>query len=1072
MQAFGPYPTVEKIDFSRLAAGGIFLIHGQTGAGKTSILDGICFALFGTSSGDRRSESLRCDLADLDHRTEVTLEFALGPKTYRVMRQPRQAVRKKRSASGGLTLQPPYGELMHLAPNVSDGSSNASGALSTMSNMSNISAVNATSATNWQPIAIGERKTDEAIVELLGMSESQFRQVVVLPQGQFRRFLAASSDERERLLEVLFRTDRFRLVTETLQQRADLVKVELSNDRARLEALLTQLEISTPLGIRDRVSTTQNELESLTESEGKLEALFQQASERQQVALRLSQAVQERLNVELTKRDLDQRLPEVSSLELSIQRERTARPVLEAHATLDKIKREVAELHHEIELQRENLKQCVEKLTIAQKVKDEVERESNSPDSGLDQLKIERERLRETWKNAERLKRESEIENQALQSLAVADSELASRQQSLQTKLLNQNQLKTELASLVEQSREAERLQAQLQLLSKESQEIGDELSGHAVLSQQLDLSESVKARAETELHEKNESVRTLQKSWQLATHLSAAAALAKELKVDTPCPVCGSQSHPQPAHPYAGQAPSFDDVEQARGELQKISDHFAKTLAQCARASEAKEQLLTKIRARATVNSAEGGSSEQQIFEKIKLRSDELKPLLASIAAQLTSLAKAEQSAEKKNKELGALVSLIAANESELRDQQSRREAALVSLETSRARVKDLNERVSPSNRNLDSLKTQGTQIATRIEKLEATLAASVLAAELASRAFAAAQVALASLENRLTLKLQSLAAAEKELESQLGNSGFKDLQAARGCQLSSDQVKAIESQVRGFRDQFAIAESRLAALIADIEAAPDWAQDTRARETEFLASEIDRTRTKANLIATRERFERLQSAAGRVLELSERINAAEERFKILGRLAGVASGSPQFNSARIGFQRFVLATRLDDVLEAASRRLEQMSRGQFRLKRAVTLEDKRKSGGLDLEVDDALSGTSRATASLSGGEGFVASLCLALGLADVVQTQFGGVRLETVFVDEGFGTLDPEALEMAMKTLSQLQAGGRIVGIISHVPELREQITNRLWVRKSLIGSRTSWDMLIGKAYPVSQM
>ena len=184
------------------------------------------------------------------------------------------------------------------------------------------------------------------------------------------------------------------------------------------------------------------------------------------------------------------------------------------------------------------------------------------------------------------------------------------------------------------------------------------------------------------------------------------------------------------------------------------------------------------------------------------------------------------------------------------------------------------------------------------------------------------------------------------------------------------------------------------------------------------------------------------------------------ESRHGVWGKLAAVANGHPSHNLSRVNFQRFVLATRLDEVLEQASHRLFLMSRGQFTLKRAQTLEDRRKNAGLDLEVEDSQSGSTRPTSSLSGGEGFLASLALALGLADVVQSRLGGMRLDAVFVDEGFGTLDSEALELAMKTLSELQAGGRMVGIISHVPELKDQIARRLIVRKTPIGSSVHWE------------
>jgi exonuclease SbcC len=215
------------------------------------------------------------------------------------------------------------------------------------------------------------------------------------------------------------------------------------------------------------------------------------------------------------------------------------------------------------------------------------------------------------------------------------------------------------------------------------------------------------------------------------------------------------------------------------------------------------------------------------------------------------------------------------------------------------------------------------------------------------------------------------------------------------------------------------------------------------------------------AKAISLAESINRFEAAAERIENASRELKLLEDQHRIFGRLAAVALGQLPHNPSRVNFSRFVLGAKLDEVLEHASRRLYAISRGQFRLRRSQGTDgDRRRASGLDLEVEDIFSGTCRATPSLSGGEGFMASLCLALGLADVVQSDLGGVRLETVFVDEGFGTLDSETLELALKTLIELQAGGRVVGVISHVADLREQIPQRICVRKSPLGSTAAWE------------
>jgi exonuclease SbcC len=279
----------------------------------------------------------------------------------------------------------------------------------------------------------------------------------------------------------------------------------------------------------------------------------------------------------------------------------------------------------------------------------------------------------------------------------------------------------------------------------------------------------------------------------------------------------------------------------------------------------------------------------------------------------------------------------------------------------------------------------------------------------------------------------------------------GFADDEAFEAALLGGEETERALRSIECFDADLREAEVRL----RDAEAAahgidePDLAAVARAAEVaqeQLGAAELDQG-------ARVERRRQLDETVSRIGKAATRLASLEADFADAGRVAAVAKGD---NPYRMSFQRFVLAALLDDVLSSASQRLHAMSKGRYRLQRVTREGGRRRPGGLDLEVDDAYTGKTRAVTTLSGGEGFQAALALALGLADVVQAYAGGIRLDTMFIDEGFGSLDPEALELAIDTLVDLQASGRLIGVISHVPELRERIPFRLEVEAATVGSR----------------
>jgi len=1024
LQAFGPYAQTAEVDFRGLTGGGLFLIHGQTGAGKTSILDGLCFALFGTSSGaDRSGENLRSDLADPQLATEVSLDFALGDEIYRVTRRPRQQLKKQRG--DGFTTSQPKGELCKL-----EGP--------------------AESPQSWKPIAAGDKKTDERIVDLLGMDENQFRQVVVLPQGQFRKFLSASSDAREALLETLFRTGKYRRLSELLAARSQASAAAVNEKRQALQAQLASADVPSPEALAERLQALEAELAGIDGTVSELEKKTASANERLSQARTLERARLDLKQTEETAARLAGQKPEIDAFNSRLAQDRRSRPVLVIDAAVAGVSRDIEQLQSgagkekakQAQFEREAA-ETSDALATLQKRLAEIEA-----------MKAEKQRLSEIWAAAKRLQTEQVAHTERERAYEAA----LKRTQTLEAQLFELRDTRTRLQAQTSGAQEraanapallAERQQkrAELEQVEDEIKAVDDWRAGTETLRQQ-----------HREAHHTNESKRSRLVHLQIGFHLSQAARLAQELKPGSPCPVCGSQQHPRPAggpaHSHPGEpAVTQDAIEAAELAVRRAGEQLARLQAQL-EASEAELKRATeRLSKRAPAGDAPLLERAAESRSALIRRLEELRPAIAD--------------AEAAEKERGQLESRRRTLEDELSRLENEWQAANVAredhralLEAGRATLQELLGTVPEELRDLARITERGQKLKAEIDAFAASSERLTAALEEKKNRVAAAASALATLERQRAEKTNQLEQLQAEREDSLRASGFRSLEECRAAALSTMEAERLESAVRAYLDQAAINESRQKELKAQLEASPEWALDVVAREREFKELDQSYREKRDALAALKEKRRAFEEARGRVTALAAEVKKLEAAHGTLGRIAAIANGQPPFNLARVNFSRFVLASRLDDVLALASRRLFIMSRGQFTLRRATTQEDKRRSAGLDLEVEDAYSGSARATSTLSGGEGFMASLCLALGLADVVQCELGGVKLEAVFVDEGFGTLDPEALDLAMQALNELQAGGRMVGVISHVPELKEQIAKRLFVRKSPKGSQISWE------------
>ena len=1013
LQAFGPYSDTAEIDFRDLSLGGLFLIHGQTGAGKTSILDGLCFALFGKSSGSERSpEALRCDLAKPDLATEATLEFSLGLDIYKIVRRPRQQLKKKRG--DGLTTALPKGDLFKV-----------------------VTPATALDEAEWSLVTSGDKKTDERITELLGMTEEQFRQVVVLPQGQFRKFLSASSDDREVLLEKLFRTSHYRRLAERLQRQSTVLEAEIQAQRRDLNVQLAMANCETFEVLEEQTKDLERRRNDVIKDRETFLERYRVSAQRRETAQLAAQITKDFATCEERQKSLELRRVDRDRAHTRLETERRARPILAFDQHVLSLDRELKELDQKIAKETAAFENAAQTFTTLTDSLSAVLKRAGE----IEGCRETHRRLQTTYVQVQRLEQALKARADIVKTCSnLRDTldharknrvEIGSRQKQMRSAI---NELQTVLKDLPPLRTEIEILKTDSERKTALRTEVRElESKCHSLAAQ-------VKTNERRHLDESEDL-----KKKKIKFHLAQAAALAKTLRTEEPCPVCGNTEHPQPAFDVEG-AISREDIEAAENSLRIVATTLAGQQSSLENSLSELGRQLSRV----------GVSSIEQLETELQKQKSTLEIKLGL----LEKLQSDEATFLKLQKDLEQIENSM--SRADVSVQKAENEVAQAEIRHAEiaTRFEQLDSEIPIEWRDLATITREGQILRGRIESFEKEKASLEAQLSQAARVESAAQASLKFLKGDVIAKLSQRSQNLANRDHALKISGLASIEAARAGAMSDEQIQTDESVRKSFDEDSAGVRARLQDLQEKKRALPEWAFDFDAIEAEFStleAERVQRDRDHAELDSKLNSFVHLRN---QVSAVNETIKTLSDRYATLGKLAGVAMGQPPHNLSRVNFPRYILATRLDEVLEQASRRLFLMSRGQFSLRRAQSAADKRKNAGLDLEVEDSFTGTRRSTASLSGGEGFLASLSLALGVADVVQSRLGGVRLEAVFVDEGFGTLDGEALEQAIKTLSELQAGGRLVGIISHVPELKDQIARRLFVQKSAIGSRVGWD------------
>ena len=974
--AFGPFADTVAVDFDELSEAGLFLLSGATGSGKTSVLDAVCFALYGDVPGDRGSaKRLRSDQADPAARPMVRLEASLAGRRFRIVRSPSWARAKKRGS--GTTVQ----QASVTVSELTDG--------------------------EWVPLTSRLDEAGHLVGTLVGMNLTQFTQVAMLPQGRFQAFLRARSEDRQRLLQQLFRTGRFSQVELWLREHRVALRKDVESAHRSIADAVSRTSEAAEVALPDdwdlhdlTLPARAGEIPTWAQQ---LRAGARSAADRASVVLRGTASAEAAMRARLER----------------------ARVAHEKRGRYEQARSEQAALLTHSDEHRAS----VIRLDDARRAAGVAPLRRVAEDSAG--------RLAAAERHAETAFSALGVSPDELPDLVRDRTDAAARVRALLPRTTRMPELTADLTRL-----EAGRADADRQLAAVAARQ-QDAPAAIARLRSGCDDASAARAAREGAVlrlaaaeervraqHESLEVAAALESSrvaWQVAREAAndqrehwltirearlegMAAEIAGALAVGGCCPVCGSADHPAKAQP----TPGAPDAEAERVALKLVDDAKA---TEHLRDVEVRDLEARLARLREVADGADLAALSAE-RDALAAETSRLTSLADGLDAITRSLAEAEQAA-RTDAEAGQRLSATAAELSvaiEAAAAEHERLAGEVAAEledTGHDRLEDLlaeHERVATGGR----------------EALKA-----LAALEEAERNRAEADAALV------------VAATE---------AGFGDTQAAIAAILGAEEIRVLAETTEAH-------ERRLAAL-AEVLAEPDADDDTplpRLEELEVAHADalvrLGDAQSLATLTSTR---------VGRLAQLAEELTRAVDGWRpasddldLTDRLATFVEGKASDNRLQMRLSAYVLAYRLTQVVAAANTRLAGMSDRRYSLEHTGRRGAGETRGGLSLLVRDDWSGESRDPATLSGGETFVVSLALALGLADVITQEAGGAELDTLFVDEGFGSLDADTLDDVMDTLDSLRDGGRVVGVVSHVAEMRDRIPTRLTVSKSRRGS-----------------
>ena len=1034
ISAFGPYASKQVIDFEELKGRNIFVISGKTGAGKTTIFDAISYALYGEASGEsRETDSLRSHFADDNTETYVELEFELRGERYIVNRVPKQ--KKKRVRGDGYTektadatLILPDGKVITKVKNVTD-----------------------------------------KIIEILGITREQFKQIVMLAQGEFKKLLLADSVEREGIFRKIFNTYDFEKIQAELKDKA----ANLSKNRTKSKH---EMEIN------------------LKNIKGEHDIVIDEYVDFPLVIEKLKDLLERDNNIYKT---LNEEGKEVDN---NLQVKNQEKAIIETNNNLIKEKEIITKALEEL-LSKEDEYKNKSKTIIDGKNAKEVKYIEDKLIETTKKLTKREEDYNLSLKNIDSLKLKQEEANKLLQ---IEESKECDREK-LSVEINNLNKLEEKIIELdslnnkvmhLKQSAENSKLQIinnkkETEELKKSKEEKELQLKDIATLeTKKVELESDIKAKNKTldEVRELFKVIRSFQNTYiehnnkakeykefeveykKVKENYEAmddlykkeqAGILASKLQENEPCPVCGSTNHPNKATIKENlKIPTKEELKVAKENLDKLEKENLEKINNLTTLNSNKTTYLEQVNNHlsmlsATLNIDKTFNSETA--KVVKNLGTELKSVIDKLKDELLKVIDKISLKEKIEKELNLITTTI-----------NEREQSLIKLEESEKNytteltqnITKIDEYKKEIPENITDLKTLNNLIEVKTKELNISkekLAKLRLENEnLAKKLEGENSISKEINKSIEELKLE-IANNQTNFNEAIKEQGFDNIEDYENAKLKISMVESLEKEVENYNSELKLTKAKQEDIInktKDI-----VFMDITTIDEEIKSIQENKKELEGKLRDLHSIIDNNKTVLKNVENLNIEFKEIEEEYKVVGELADLANGK---KAPYISFERYILASYFEDIIEAANIRLEKMTGDRFSLIRKTSKSKGAGQKGLELEIYDNYTDSSRDVSSLSGGESFKASLSLALGLSDIVQSNAGGVSLDTMFVDEGFGTLDPQSLDNAIDSLLELQRGGRLVGIISHVEELKERIDAKLEVTSTSKGSKVEFNIL----------
>ena len=1034
ISAFGPYASKQVIDFEELKGRNIFVISGKTGAGKTTIFDAISYALYGEASGEsRETDSLRSHFADDNTETYVELEFELRGERYIVNRVPKQKKKKARGEaytekSADATLTLPDGKIITKVKNVTD-----------------------------------------KIIEILGITREQFKQIVMLAQGEFKKLLLADSVEREGIFRKIFNTYDFEKIQAELKDKA----ANLSKNRTKSKH---EMEIN------------------LKNIKGEHDIVIDEYVDFPLVIEKLKDLLERDNNIYKT---LNEEGKEVDN---NLQVKNQEKAIIETNNNLIKEKEIITKALEEL-LSKEDEYKNKSKTIIDGKNAKEVKYIEDKLIETTKKLTKREEDYNLSLKNIDSLKLKQEEANKLLQ---IEESKECDREK-LSVEINNLNKLEEKIIELdslnnkvmhLKQSAENSKLQIinnkkETEELKKSKEEKELQLKDIATLeTKKVELESDIKAKNKTldEVRELFKVIRSFQNTYiehnnkakeykefeveykKVKENYEAmddlykkeqAGILASKLQENEPCPVCGSTNHPNKATIKENlKIPTKEELKVAKENLDKLEKENLEKINNLTTLNSNKTTYLEQVNNHlsmlsATLNIDKTFNSETA--KVVKNLGTELKSVIDKLKDELLKVIDKISLKEKIEKELNLITTTI-----------NEREQSLIKLEECE---KNYTTELTQNITKIDEYKKEIPENITDLKTLNNLIEVKTKELNISKE-----KLAKLRLENEnLAKKLEGENSTSKEinksieeLKLEIANNkanfneaikeqGFDNIEDYENAKLKISMVESLEKEVENYNSELKLTKAKQEDIInktKDIVFMDITTIDEEIRSIQNNKKELESKLRELHAIIVGNK-----TILKNVENLNIEFKEIEEEYKVVGELADLANGK---KAPYISFERYILASYFEDIIEAANIRLEKMTGDRFSLIRKTSKSKGAGQKGLELEIYDNYTDSSRDVSSLSGGESFKASLSLALGLSDIVQSNAGGVSLDTMFVDEGFGTLDPQSLDNAIDSLLELQRGGRLVGIISHVEELKERIDAKLEVTSTSKGSKVEFNIL----------